>query len=172
MILFNQRGYEAVGVSELCNEIGITPTSLYAAFGNKYGLFERVIEAYVAGPANFVGTALASAKTVDKAIEAVLKAAAIAYTEDEKRPGCLVLDCELKVEQTAALELIAAKAKATQAVISARLQKLGAADPQAMALFVMTIMRGLSAASRTGSGRADLFKVIELAMQGVGSGVE
>ncbi len=46
MKLFHARGYDAVGVAELGEELGITPPSFYAAFGSKAGLLERVLKRY------------------------------------------------------------------------------------------------------------------------------
>jgi AcrR family transcriptional regulator len=41
--LFSQRGYEAVGVAELCDESGITKPTLYHYFGSKRGLLDAVV---------------------------------------------------------------------------------------------------------------------------------
>jgi len=46
MDLFWSRGYEAVGLSELVDHMGISRQSLYSTFGNKRGLFIRTIERY------------------------------------------------------------------------------------------------------------------------------
>ena len=46
MELFWLRGYEATGLTELLEHMGISRQSLYDTFGNKRGLFIRVIEHY------------------------------------------------------------------------------------------------------------------------------
>src|SRR5699024_8628106 len=46
MDLFWRRGYEGVSVAMLTEALGITPTSLYAAFGSKAELFDEAIELY------------------------------------------------------------------------------------------------------------------------------
>ncbi|NNL65975.1 MAG: TetR/AcrR family transcriptional regulator [Myxococcales bacterium] len=46
MEIFWQRGYEAVGMADLCQAMGLSRQSLYGAFGNKRGLFIRCVEHY------------------------------------------------------------------------------------------------------------------------------
>ena len=46
-VLFHQKGFDAVSVAEVTDYLGINPPSLYAAFGNKAGLFSRVLNEYV-----------------------------------------------------------------------------------------------------------------------------
>ena len=42
--LFAERGYEAVGVAEICEASGITKPTLYHYFGSKLGLLEAIID--------------------------------------------------------------------------------------------------------------------------------
>jgi len=42
--LFAARGYDAIGVQEVCDAAGITKPTLYHHFGNKRGLFEALIQ--------------------------------------------------------------------------------------------------------------------------------
>ncbi|MFY0574857.1 TetR/AcrR family transcriptional regulator [Cystobacter fuscus] len=42
--LFAERGYDAIGVQEICEAAGITKPTLYHHFGNKRGLFEALIQ--------------------------------------------------------------------------------------------------------------------------------
>ncbi|HBY8903364.1 TPA: TetR/AcrR family transcriptional regulator, partial [Klebsiella pneumoniae] len=44
--LFHARGYDAVSVADLTHAFGINPPSFYAAFGNKLGLYTRVLQRY------------------------------------------------------------------------------------------------------------------------------
>ncbi|TDD37517.1 TetR family transcriptional regulator [Actinomadura sp. KC06] len=45
--LFWRRGYAATSLRDLKDELGVLPGSLYAAFGDKHGLFLRALERYV-----------------------------------------------------------------------------------------------------------------------------
>lgn len=42
--LFCQRGYDAVGIQEICNEAGVTKPTLYHYFGSKTGLLKILLE--------------------------------------------------------------------------------------------------------------------------------
>jgi AcrR family transcriptional regulator len=44
--LFSLRGYDAVGVQEICTECSITKPTLYHHFGSKMGLMEAIFELY------------------------------------------------------------------------------------------------------------------------------
>lgn len=92
MHLFHSRGYDAVGVAELVNELGIKPPSFYAAFGTKLGLMVRALERYAGTKANVFATALAQGGSVVEVMERTLANAARAYPERNGAAGCLVLD--------------------------------------------------------------------------------
>src|SRR3954471_3934053 len=82
--LFWRRGYEGTSLSALTEAVGVTPTSLYAAFGNKEELFRRVVERYVRGPANYLARAIAE-PTARGVAEAAL-AGAIDMVANPKHP--------------------------------------------------------------------------------------
>ena len=42
--LFYERGYDAVGIQEICQQSGITKPTLYHYFGSKYGLLETLLD--------------------------------------------------------------------------------------------------------------------------------
>jgi len=44
--LFEKKGYEAIGVQEICTQSGITKPTLYYYFGNKQGILEAIRETY------------------------------------------------------------------------------------------------------------------------------
>ncbi|WP_299048748.1 TetR/AcrR family transcriptional regulator [uncultured Tateyamaria sp.] len=162
-LLFASRGYDVVGVSEICDTLGITPTSLYSAFGNKLGLYERAVEAYASSTGRFVGEALEQAQTEREVWDKVLRAAADAYTSGEIK-GCLVLDGTLTSQDPEANALVAAQAQGTQLVIAERLQELGAEEAESSASTILILMRGLSASARNLATKEDLEAVVDLVL--------
>ncbi len=58
---FWRKGYEGTSIADLTEALGINRPSLYAAFGNKEGLFRRALERYLSGPASGIQTALEAA---------------------------------------------------------------------------------------------------------------
>src|SRR4051794_38802871 len=88
--LFWKHGYEGTSLSALTEAVGVTPTSLYAAFGNKEELFKRVVDRYVAGPANYLHRAIEE-PTARQVAETALSGA-IDMVMDPKHPdGCLLV---------------------------------------------------------------------------------
>lgn len=47
--LFYQRGYDAVGIQEICQRAGVTKPTMYHYFGSKYGLLETLLEQELGG---------------------------------------------------------------------------------------------------------------------------
>src|SRR5689334_22879157 len=78
---FWQRGFDAVSVADLTVAMGITPPSLYAAFGDKKALFREVVDRYQETYGAFFGRALDAEPSVRDGLRAALRAAAIAYTD-------------------------------------------------------------------------------------------
>src|SRR4030088_495653 len=58
MHVFWQKGFEGSSLNDLTTAMGIQPTSLYVAFGNKQALFEQALARYLAGPVAFMHGAL------------------------------------------------------------------------------------------------------------------
>ena len=73
MHVFWERGYEAASIADLTAVMGITPPSLYTAFGDKEHLFLEAIEAYGKGPGGFGARALAEEPTARQAVQRLLE---------------------------------------------------------------------------------------------------
>jgi AcrR family transcriptional regulator len=58
MVVFWEQGYEGATLTDLTSAMGITKTSMYAAFGNKEELFGKTLERYAEGPAAYATRAL------------------------------------------------------------------------------------------------------------------
>src|SRR3954470_17209061 len=88
--LFWKHGYEGTSVSALTEAVGVTPTSLYAAFGNKEELFRRVVDRYIRGPANSLHRAIAQ-PTARGVAETALAGAIDMVMNPEHPDGCLLV---------------------------------------------------------------------------------
>ena len=71
MRLFWQHGFEATSIAELTQAMGITPPSLYAAFGDKRGLFREAVALYLGG-VDSVAESITGAATARDAALALL----------------------------------------------------------------------------------------------------
>ncbi len=90
MRVFWEHGYEGTSLSDLTDAMGINRPSLYAAFGNKQTLFNKVIEHYVNGPLSYVQESLA-ASTTQTVVEHLLKTAVARMTTPDTPNGCLLV---------------------------------------------------------------------------------
>lgn len=171
--LFWEHGYEATSIATLTTAMGIKPPSLYAAFGDKRGLFEEVVAAYGAHEGAVLQRALDSAVPVRPAFGAMLHALADAYTTPGQPRGCLVINAanscgpdnpevaeNLRRQRSANLDVFTARFAA--AVRRGELPE--DTDPGALAGYFAAVVQGMSQQARDGASTADLHAIADLAL--------
>jgi TetR/AcrR family transcriptional repressor for divergent bdcA len=171
MRLFAARGYDAVGVAELSAELGISPPSLYATFGNKRGLFERALRLYSERYGGELPKALESEARLEDAVEQLFLAAAEAYTAESCVPGCMVMEGARPGQDTEASALVMQAEESFRQIILDRIRRAEAAEPELLADYVLTALRGMSSSARRGMHRAQLFEVAKIASLGFSAGL-
>ncbi|WP_229258290.1 TetR/AcrR family transcriptional regulator [Duganella rivi] len=173
MLLFWRQGYETTSISDLTAAMGVTPPSLYTAFGDKESLFHEAVERYAAGPGNanaVFAEGLSARETVDK----LLKGNAIELTRAGRPPGCMVIASA--VNGSAASEkvqgLMRERRAAIEAGIRLAIQRAAQAgelpadtEASALARFYYTVIEGMTLQARDGAGRKKLLEVAALAMR-------
>lgn len=168
MLVFWRHGYESTSLNDLTAAMGVTPPSIYAAFGDKKGLFLESVRRYLASapPQGATGTARAMAHDL-------LRGAALRYTGEDTPAGCLVASAAISCSAAAAdvqAELSAIR-RDTEDLLRARIVTAADAgelpagtDAEALAAHVMTVVQGLSTMARDGASREKLMHVVDLAM--------
>lgn len=156
MAAFRQRGYDGVGIADLCKRLGVTPPSLYNMFGSKADLYARVIARYEAGSGGFAASAVEGAKTLDEAAHALLAAASNAYAANPNGAGCLVIEGTRNCSEEAACAIGDERRAATLAFLESVATDHEAGNPKSWGLHILTAMTGLSGAARHGVSHADL----------------
>lgn len=173
VLVFWQLGYERTTLTDLCEAMGINRPSLYAAFGTKAELFRRALDRYANGPHAYEAQALAL-PTARAVAEALLRGAVERQTGVDTPHGCLAVlgatthpDAESPIAQA----LIAARALGEEAV-RARFSQAKAegdlpadSDPAELAAYVRTVIYGMTVQAAGGATRADLERVVELALR-------
>ena len=90
MRVFWEKGYEGASLDDLTHAMGINRSSLYASFGDKEELFNRVIAHYAEGPVAFIDEALQQ-PTARAVVENLLRST-VSFLGDPSHPrGCLTL---------------------------------------------------------------------------------
>lgn len=162
--LFHARGYDAVSVADVTEALGINPPSFYAAFGNKAGLYNRVLEHWASNGAIPLNDILRPDRPVAEALAAVLEEAARRYAADSAATaaGCLVLEgtrCNDPEAREAARAFNLAGEELIRDYVAARHPE----DAARVTDFVSTTMSGLSAKARNGHGLDQLLATARLA---------
>lgn len=173
MRLFWRKGYDGTSLADLTTAMKINPSSLYAAFGGKEALFRATLDRYERWQAAlYVDDALAQ-PTARAFVERLLRGAAAAQT-DPRNPGCLMVQGAL-VGRTADASIrdeVRRRRASGQGVVLKRLKRAQAsgdlppaADPRALARFVVAVIRGMAVEAAGGASRRDLEDVIATALR-------
>lgn len=165
MLLFWERGFEGAGTRELCTAMGISPPSLYHAFGSKLQLFEEVVSTYSERYTGFVAAAFEEQPDARRATAHLLAGAARQYTQPGCPAGCLIMNSAAG-PATSTPEVETALQSIRQA-ISRRLLAALVADQDAgllpadldvhgFGMHVLAIWNGMSMQARDGARREEL----------------
>ena len=160
--LFHARGYDAVSIADLTQALGINPPSFYAAFGNKAGLYARILDRYAGTDAVPLSDLLKPDRPVAESVAAVLQEAARRYAADPAAAGCLVLE-GIHCNDPEAREATRAANVAAEDVIRRYIAARHPEEAERLTDFVCTIMTGLSAKARNGHGLDRLLATARLA---------
>jgi AcrR family transcriptional regulator len=173
MLLFWRKGYEGTSIADLTEALGITRPSLYAAFGNKEQLFRTVLDRYDEGTAEFLSKSL-NLPTAREVVEGMLRGAANFHARPANPPGCLMvhgalvgsdesdpLRRETRERRTRLREAI--RKRLERAVAEGDLPE--GADPEALARYVVAVMRGMAVEAASGAKERDLHQIVDLAMR-------
>lgn len=174
MHLFWSHGFEATSISDLTRAMGITPPSLYAAFGDKRQLFRACIERYLGGGgAAMVVRSIEQAATARAAAQDLLTAAAVGDTGDTTPPGCLLASSIVSSSADAAdiREELAIIRREIEAALRARIERdidAGILSPDSdadtLAGHVFAVVQGMSTLAKDGADRDKLLRIVGSAM--------
>ena len=143
---FWRAGYEETSVAALTAAMGVTPPSLYAAFGDKRRLFEEASAVYFERTCEAVELATAL-PTAHEAVARVLDDTARAHTDPATPAGCLMLT----------EPRLAAQREVVRRQLKDRLDQ-GVRDRD------LAVLRGMSGCARDGGSTEDLLGIAETAM--------
>jgi TetR/AcrR family transcriptional repressor for divergent bdcA len=165
--LFHARGYDAVSVAEVTEALGINPPSFYAAFGNKAGLFARILERWAGTGAIPLHDILRPDRPVAESLAAVLEEAARRYAANPDAAGCLVIE-GTRCNDLEAREAATALNEAGERLIRDYIALRHPEEAEQVADFVSTTLSGLSAKARNGYRLDRLLATAKLAGLAVG----
>lgn len=167
--VFWRKGYEGTSIADLTQAMGINPPSLYAAFGNKEALFRKALQRYLDEKGAFLDGALA-APTAHEVVARLLRGSADLMAEPGQPKGCLTVLGALSCSEAAdpIREVLASCRTDGEVKLRRRLEDAreagdlaAAADPEALARYLATIIQGMSVQAAGGATRAELQAVVD-----------
>jgi len=173
MVVFWEQGYEGASLTELTAAMGITKTSMYAAFGNKEDLFRKALERYEEGPAAYVARALRQ-PTAREVATAFLAGSVGATTRPGCPSGCLGVQGSLAAGEAGrtARDTLADWRDKGRMHLKDRFRRAvdegdlpAGADPGLLARYLMTVANGIAVQAAGGAGRDELLQVADVALR-------
>ncbi|HEV2424811.1 MAG TPA: TetR/AcrR family transcriptional regulator [Terriglobia bacterium] len=176
MLLFWERGYEGTSMADLTQAMGLNPSSIYAAFGDKHALFQLAVKRYMEKRAIYAGKALEE-PTLEKFIRALFANTVAFLTTPGHPPTCMTLTGAVGCSRdaTPARDLMTEIRKQNQVALRERLLKARKSGelPKGINVddytrYLSTIIAGLSIQAANGSTKAELKRTAEMALQHLG----
>ncbi len=174
MLLFWERGFEGTSMDELTAAMGMSPSSLYSAFGSKDQLYREAVDRYDQGPGAYGGPILSDAKTAREAIRARLEASSREFVRPDQPFGCMVAASALH-GSPASMEIRADIARRRSMALASFRERIeqgkrdgdvaADVDPAALADFYMTVLEGLTVHARDGASVDRLLGIVATAMR-------
>ncbi len=171
MEVFWTRGYEATSVRDLTVALGVGQGSLYAAFGNKDGLYQAALQRY---RETLAAQALEDLKGSDvRAAVRKLLVDRIRIAVQRDGQGCLMVNgaCERlphdRPTQRAVRETLQASQEALVEVLGAAADRGEIAsrhDPHTLAAFLITFLNGLLVSAKVTPDADALTPLVEVAL--------
>jgi AcrR family transcriptional regulator len=176
MLLFWERGYEGTSMSDLTQAMGLNPSSIYAAFGDKHALFQLAVKRYLEMRAQYAGKALEE-PTLEKVVRALFDNTVAFLTTPGHPPTCMTLAGSVgcSVDASSARDMMTEIRKQNEAAMRKRFleaRKRGELSKdinvEDYTRYLSSILAGLSIQAANGSTKAELKRAAQMALRHLG----
>ena len=170
--LFWRYGYEGTSIADLTAAMGVTPPSLYAAFGSKDALYSAALDRYEASYGSYAARALTEEPCARDAVARMLREAVAVYTASREPLGCMLATGAVMCapEHKDVTADLARRRGSVTAMIKDRFDRAVAegelapsTDTAALAAYYAAVIQGLSIQARDGVDRAVLEVIVTTA---------
>jgi len=176
MLLFWKRGYEGTSMADLTEAMGLNPSSIYAAFGDKHALFSLAVKRYMETRAQYATKALEE-PTLKRVIRALFVNTIAFLTAPGHPPTCMTLAGAVgcSVEAAPARDIMTEIRKENEVAMRERFIKArkNGEFPKDVNVddytrYLSAIIAGLSIQAANGSTKAELRRTAQMALQHLG----
>jgi AcrR family transcriptional regulator len=176
MLLFWERGFEGTSMADLTKAMGLSPSSIYAAFGDKYALFSLAVKRYTESRAQYATKALEE-PTLEKVVRALFDSTVAFLTTPGHPPTCMTLAGAVgcSVDASPARDIMIEIRKQNEVLMSERfLQARKSGDLSKdvniddYTRYLSSILAGLSIQAANGSTKAELKRTAKMALRHLG----
>jgi AcrR family transcriptional regulator len=176
MLLFWERGFEGTSMADLTQAMGLNPSSIYAAFGDKHALFSLAVKRYMNLRAQYAVKALEE-PTLERVIPALFDNTVAFLTTPGHPPTCMTLAGAMgcSVDAAPARDLMTEIRKQNEAAMRERLlqaRKSGELSKEInvndYTRYLSSILAGLSIQAANGSTKAELKRTSQMALRHLG----
>jgi AcrR family transcriptional regulator len=176
MLLFWERGFEGTSMADLTKAMGLSPSSIYAAFGDKYALFSLAVKRYTESRAQYATKALEE-PTLEKVVRALFDNTVAFLTTPGHPPTCMTLAGAVgcSVDASPARDIMIEIRKQNEVLMSERfLQARKSGDLSKdvniddYTRYLSSILAGLSIQAANGSTKAELKRTAKMALRHLG----
>lgn len=170
--LFWQHGYDGTSIAMLTEATGVSPPTLYAAFGSKEQLYCDALECYQ-GMAQLSQEGSDRKQGAYETVEALLRGSAMGFTASDQARGCMLMigaiqhgPDGLKAAQVtkAARARVAEQFEALLAAGKANGELPASTDIGALAQFFISFVQGMAIQAIDGASRDELDALIDIAL--------
>ncbi|WP_307122963.1 TetR/AcrR family transcriptional regulator [Streptomyces sp. B1I3] len=173
MLVFWEHGYEGASLANLTGAMGISTTSMYAAFGNKEELFRKALERYTEGPSAYLARALEEPTALG--VAAAILAGTVRTTTRPAHPhGCLGVQGALATSNSGqeTRDLLVAWRNDGYSCVRERFRRAvddgdlpSETDPGLLARCLTTFAYGIAVQAASGVGRDELQEMADAALR-------
>jgi AcrR family transcriptional regulator len=176
MLLFWERGYEGTSMADLTQAMGLNPSSIYAAFGDKHTLFSLAVKRYMDSRAQYATKALKE-PTLEKVVRALFESTVAFLTTPGQPPTCMTLVGAVgcSVNASPARDITTEIRKQNESAMRERFlraRKSGELPKNVnvddYTRYLSSILAGLSIQAANGSTRAELKRTAQMALRHLG----
>ena len=164
--VFWRCGYSGAPIQEICDAMGLKPGSVYAAFGNKHGLFLAVIRRYL-DSMNRPGLELLESNPCGlDGIRAYFDFVVDGIINGNRRWGCLGTNAfvELKEVDEDVARLMSDHLARLETAFRDALMRDAWENPESQAKCLLCIAQGLNVFAKTSPSRDALQSVVDVAI--------